>query len=234
MGKETKQPVYAVLTGDLIDSTELDSERRENARNLVLGSVGKLDDWSRKKVVRGKPEVFRGDQWQALLSQPKFAFRAALYVRARLIATGCDTRISIAIGAVDRISRTSISRSDGDAFVRSGHGLDEMKTDSELAISLPGNMQDSGRWLSAVAELSGAILIGWRKKRRQAEVVSLAIDPGDLNQQEIGKRLGTSHQSVSKTLKAARWNALEAAIKAFEGFDWKNIDLGGHQERRSS
>lgn len=221
-----KQPVYAVLTGDLIDSTDLDTPSREKARKLVLSTVGELDRWdSRKKVVRGKPEMFRGDQWQALLSQPKFAFRAALYVRAKLKATGCDTRVSIAIGAVDRISRTNITRSDGDAFVRSGHGLDKMKTDSELAISLPENMKDSRRWLSAIAELSGAILIGWKK--RQAEVVSYAIDPQDFNQQEIGNQLKTTHQLVSKTLKAARWDALEVAIKSFEGFDWENIDPVG-------
>ncbi|MEM7478193.1 MAG: hypothetical protein AAF483_24670 [Planctomycetota bacterium] len=221
MGTETKQPVYAVLTGDLIGSTDLETASREEARNLLFRSISSLDSWcSKKKVVRGKPEIFRGDQWQTLLSQPKFAFRAAVYLRAKLIATGCDTRISIAIGAADRISRTSISRSDGDVFVRSGHGLDEMKTDSELAISLPQTMQDSGRWLLAIAELSGAILGGW--KQRQAEVVSLAIDPQDLNQQELGKRLKTTHQSVSKTLKAARWDALEVAIKSFEGFGWEN------------
>ena len=225
MSKDTKQPVYAVLTGDLIDSTDLDTTSREEARKLVLSSVGKLDDWSKKNVVRGKPEIFRGDQWQALLSQPKFAFRAALYVRAKLIATGCDTRVSIAIGTVDRISRTSISRSDGDAFVRSGHGLDEMKTDSELAISLPDNMKGSGRWLSAIAELSGAILSGWKKG--QAEVVSLAIDPENFNQSEIGKRLKTTQQLVSKALKATRWDALEVAINSFEGFDWESIDPTG-------
>ncbi|WP_404308762.1 SatD family protein [Neorhodopirellula lusitana] len=225
MGKDARQSVYAVLTGDLVDSTGLDTTSREEARKLVLSSVAKLDDWSKKNVVRGKPEIFRGDQWQALLSQPKFALRAAIYVRAKLIATGCDTRVSIAIGAVDRISRTSISRSDGDAFVRSGHGLDEMKTDSELAISLPDSMHDSGRWLSAIAELSGAILSGWKKG--QAEVVSLAIDPQNFNQSEIGKRLKTTQQLVSKALKATRWDALEVAIKSFEGFDWESIDLTG-------
>lgn len=225
MGKDARQSVYAVLTGDLVDSTGLDTTSREEARKLVLSSVTKLDDWSKKNVVRGKPEIFRGDQWQALLSQPKYALRAALYVRAKLIATGCDTRVSIAIGAVDRISRTSISRSDGDAFVRSGHGLDEMKTDSELAISLPDSMHDSGRWLSAIAELSGAILSGWKKG--QAEVVSLAIDPQNFNQSEIGKRLKTTQQLVSKALKATRWDALEIAIKSFEGFDWESIDLTG-------
>lgn len=225
MAKDGKKSVYAVLTGDVIDSTGLDTASREEARKLVLSSVGDLDAWSSKKVVRGKPEMFRGDQWQALLSQPKFAFRAALYVRAKLIATGCDTRVSIAIGAVDRISRTSISRSDGDAFVRSGHGLDVMKTKSELVISLPDNMRDSGRWLSAIAELSGAILIGWKKG--QAEVVALAIDPQDFNQKEIGKKLKTTQQLVSKALKATRWDALEVAIKSFEGFDWESIDPTG-------
>lgn len=221
MGKDAKRAVYAVLTGDLIDSTRLDTASREEARKLVLSSIDALNEWDSKKVVRGRPEIFRGDQWQTLLSQPKFAFRAALYLRAKLIATGCDTRISIAIGAVDRISRTSISRSDGDAFVRSGHGLDEMKTDSELAISLPDSMQDSDRWLSAIAELSGAILGGWKKG--QAEVVSVAIDPQDLNQTEIGKQLKTTQQLVSKALKAARWDALEVAIQSFEDFDWNNV-----------
>lgn len=222
MTKDPKQSVYAVLTGDLIDSTGLETASREEARKLVLSSIAKLNDWSKKNVVRGKPEIFRGDQWQTLLTQPKFAFRAAIYVRAKLIATGCDTRVSIAIGTVDRISRTSISRSDGDAFVRSGHGLDEMKTDSELAISLPDNMNDSGRWLTAIAELSGAILSGWKKG--QAEVVSLAIAPQNCNQSAIGRQLKTTQQLVSKALKATRWDALQVAINSFEGFDWESID----------
>ena len=224
MGKDSRQAVYAVLTGDLIDSTSLEMQSREEARRLVLSSVNELNGWlPRKKVVYGEADIFRGDQWQALLAQPKFAFRAVLFIRAKLIAMDFDTRISIGIGSVDRISRPKVSMSDGDAFLRSGHGLDEMNTESELAISLPDGMDEIGDWLSIVAELSGAILTDWSK--RQAEVVSLAIDPQELSQKEIGQRLErvASHQMVSKTLKAAKWGPLRDAITTFERFDWEGL-----------
>lgn len=211
--------VFAVLTGDLIDSTSLDTNGRELARDLLVSSIDSLNSWlPSSKIVYGEPEIFRGDQWQTLLAQPKFAFRSAVYVRAKLIAMGFDSRISIGVGEVDRISRQRVSMSDGDAFVRSGRGLDEMQRPN-LAIAVPPDLSNIGPWLQAIVELSDAILLGWTK--RQAEVVAIAIHLAGLNQIEIGTRLNTSPQAISKSLKSARWDALNFAIKTFERFDWE-------------
>lgn len=227
MSKDTRQPVYAVLTGDLIDSTRLDTPSREEARKLVLSSVNDLNDWLPKnKVVYGDPEIFRGDQWQALLAQPKFALRAVLFVRAKLIAMGFDTRISVGIGSVDHISKSSISMSDGDAFLRSGHGLDDMNTDSEFAISLPTRMETNERWVKIVVELAGAIVSDWSEL--QAEAVRFAIDPKkNYSQKQIAENLDVSAQAVSDRLKVAKWKALKEAILGFEEFDWVGV-LSGH------
>ena len=226
MGNDPRQ-VYAVLTGDLIDSTSLDTPSREEARQLVLSSVAELNDWLPKnKIVYGDPEIFRGDQWQALLAQPKFAFRAVLWVRAKLIAMGFDTRISVGIGSVDRISKSNISMSDGDAFLWSGHGLDNMNTGSEFAISLPARMDANERWVKIVVELAGAIVSDWSEL--QAEAVCFAIDPKkNYSQKQIAENLGVSAQAVSDRLKLAKWKALREAILGFEAFDWVGV-LSGH------
>ena len=226
MSNDKRQPVYAVLTGDLIDSTSLDTSSREEARKLVLSSVSELNGWLPKnKVVYGDPEIFRGDQWQALLARPKFAFRAVLFVRAKLIAMGFDTRISIGIGAVDRISKSSISMSDGDAFLRSGHGLDKMNTDSEFAISLPAHMKMTETWLKIFTELGGAIVGDWSSL--QAEAVCFALDPkSNYNQKQIAKNLAVSAQAVSDRLKLAKWKALREAFLRFEELEWVDTFSG--------
>jgi hypothetical protein len=208
---------YAVLTGDIIKSTtlpELDAVRQE-----LFRAVDSVKTWKRG-LVKGKPEFFRGDSWQLLLTNPGQALRVAIFIRAHLLSKSFDTRLTIGIGEVTRISTTRISLSTGDAFTRSGHALDELRPGRDLAISIDPKLTSLTGWLPVVAELSEAVIQSWSK--RQAEMVSLALHPDRLSQDQLANRVSppVDRQVVSKTLRRARFHSIESAVNQFELESW--------------
>ncbi len=78
----------------------------------------------------------RGDGWQIYLAQPGLALRGCLFLTASLKASrlGLATRISVGVGAVDRLGAAGLSEASGDAFTFSGQGLDAMPGSKRLVI----------------------------------------------------------------------------------------------------
>lgn len=157
-------PIHAVLTGDLVRSSALSDDAMARAREIVLATVAEVAGlgWDamstntsapggseeagtaplalgRRPVRAGSAEFFRGDSWQCLLVEPRWALRVAVLVRVTLLSTlKVDTRVSIGIGAVETVSPDRISLSRGEAFTLSGEGLDrKMGARYRLAISIP-------------------------------------------------------------------------------------------------
>jgi hypothetical protein len=122
--------VYAVLTGDLVKSSQLPSEKSFGAMERLKNAAGKFSLLHPATIV-GQIDTFRHDSWQLLMEKPELAFRASLFLRTVLklgssADTKYDTRICIGIGQVELISEQKVSNSRGPAFTRSGKGLDEM------------------------------------------------------------------------------------------------------------
>jgi hypothetical protein len=217
--------VFAVITGDLIESGKLADEELRKARRTLLKSVKALQSWD-KRLVRSKAEFFRGDSWQVLLAKPELALRAALFLRARLKSTQLtDTRIAIGIGTVDVVSPKRVSLSSGEAFRLSGHALDELSGSSRFAVSFPdGAPRDMVRWLPVVAAFCDSIAQQWQP--RQSEMVSLAILPKNLRYEDIAKRVSKpaiTKQAVSKSLEGASWSAIRLAVEEFEKCRWGEL-----------
>lgn len=210
-------PPYAVLTGDLIKSSSLSAAELGQARDLVLATFRDLAAWdSTKEVVVGEAEFFRGDSWQAALSQPQFALRAILLLRARLRHQALtDTRIALGLGAVAALDPKRISLSSGEAFLLSGGALDALSKQVELAVALPQTADPTlAAWLPVVLRLCGSLVGGWTS--RQAEIVSLAIHPQKPTQQQIADRLQVSRPTVTVALETAHWATLEETMETFE------------------
>ncbi len=207
---------YAALTGDLIRSTKLSQGKLELARNTLISASEALGGWEGGFLVGGL-EFFRGDSWQLLLRHGPKALRAAVYLRASLISSGLsDTRVSIGLGSVEKIE-PRISLSTGEAFVLSGRGLDAMPRRARLSIQAPKSFDAPSDWLRVVAALYDALIAKWTA--RQAEVLRIAIDPREPDQQEIAEILGkgVSRQSVAKTLDRTGWRAIQETLRTFEG-----------------
>ena len=216
-------PLHAVLTGDLIRSTRLSTAELESARERVLGAVDEVRGW-RRGLIKSKAEFFRGDSWQALVVDPALALRAAVFIRASLLATGiADTRVAIGLGTVEKISSSRVSLSTGEAFARSGAALDRMAASPHgggLAVALPESMTDRSRWVDAIATLVDALMRQWTP--RQAALARLALAPDEPSHEAIGERTEppVSRQAVAKSMAGARWDAVLEGVRAWEASSW--------------
>ena len=212
--------VYAALTGDIVGSRQLSAERLERMRRLVMRGAAQF----RKRQPRalcGAPEVFRGDAWQLLLREPRWALRVALLLHALLLAENdVRTRISIGVGAVDVINLRRISVSTGEAFTLSGHALDHITGYFDLTGGLPERAAALSSWFPAMLHLCSGLVRHWT--RRQAQIVSLALLMDNPTHASIARTLRpkVAKQSVSESLAAARWRSLLEGIRVFEATDW--------------
>lgn len=215
--------LYAVLTGDLVKSSRLSKKQLTQAREHLEAAAAELNRWKRG-LVRGKPDFFRGDAWQVLLSEPKWALRAAVFLRASLLAEGrVDTRIAIGLGAVDEVAGRRISLSSGQAFVLSGQSLDEMTQYYQMTIALPEKAGILGGWVSVTGQLCDALIGHWTS--RQAAVVRVALRMDDATHDEIARRLKprVKRQTVTRALGGASWTALRSALRLFEDTPWRKV-----------
>ena len=219
----THPKLYAVLTGDIVKSSRLSLRQLELVRSVLAGAVGVVRRWQ-QGLVKDKPDFFRGDAWQLLLTDPAWALRVGVYLRAALLAKGsADTRVSIGLGRVDKVSSSRISLSMGEAFTLSGHGLDNMTQYSRMTIEIPGVAGPLSGWLPVVGHLCDSLMGQWTP--RQAEVVCVALDPSGPDHDRIANLLkpAVSKQAVAKALNGASWYAIREAARLFETTSWKAI-----------
>lgn len=212
--------VIAVLTGDLVGSSNLGLDRLEQARQRVAEAVGWCDAW-RPGLVMGRAQFFRGDSWQLALRDPGLSLRVAIVLRAALLSLQfkADGRIGIGVGSYERIDEGQVSLSVGDAFSCSGAALDGMGRDLRFRVEMAPGLAGRADWLPAMLGLCDE-LVG-RLQPRQAELVWRCFGPKPPLQKDVAVQLGISPQSVSEGLASAGHSALVAAAEAVERVDWR-------------
>jgi hypothetical protein len=200
----------AVLTGDLIASTDATPEAVDDAMAVLSSAADRVSEWTHTNTVFTR---FRGDGWQMFLSSPGLTLRCCLLLIASLRAShiGLATRISVGIGTTGRLGQGSLSDASGEAFVISGHGLDTMAKTKRLEIA---GAWDVNAWQTAIFDL-----VEWqsgRWSREQAEAVVIAIEPGIHAQADMAAQLGITRQAMQARLNGAGQPALTSALRAFE------------------
>ena len=126
---------YAVITGDIVKSSELDDDSRRELFDAMQKIGGELAKWLGKEVMPYPFDIFSGDSWQVLLVDPARALDAAIFYRVGLVAEmgekkskhKVDTRMVIAIGEIDFVPSNRVSEGEGWAFRESGRALAEKK-----------------------------------------------------------------------------------------------------------
>jgi hypothetical protein len=223
----TRGSVIAVLTGDIIGSTGLSVAELAATRALVERYVRGFKPQP-GQVACGAPEFFRGDSWQLLVKEPRWALRVALTIRAQLIAQlGVGTRMALGVGTAEHIDVRHVSLSTGEAFTLSGRALDAMTGYFDLTGALPARAGPLARWLPALLHVVSTLVRPWT--RRQAQIVSLALLPDNPTHEWIAKSLSppVAKQTVSESLGGAGWRALLEALRVCEDTDWALL-LNGH------
>lgn len=217
----------AIITGDVIHSSLL----RSNDRKLLLDALDySLGVWSEDFGMQF--EIFRGDSFQCLLAQKKEALRMALVIKCFIKSINSsepgeilrkgkqktslllpvwefDARLFIGIGEIEKTDEP-IGRSQGEAFVLSGRGLDTMKNKRQsLGIATKDRYHDE-----LVTELILIDHIIYRMTALQSEVIYLKLL--GYNETEIGKELHINQSAVNQRSISAGWNAVHRLVQRYE------------------
>ncbi len=203
-------PTIAVLTGDLIGSTDAGYDAVERAMTLIERTAEDIARWP--GGIPARFTRYRGDGWQMVVAPPARALRAAILLAARLRAAPDvpPTRIAIGLGAAGSLGSGDLSDAHGAAFESSGRALEGLRRDMRLAVGGSGLTPIH----LAVVDLLEERLSRWTPE--QAEASALALDPADPTQAEIAARLGISSQAVSYRLSGAGTAAIRRALQGWE------------------
>ncbi len=203
----------AVLSGDLIDSKRLSHAELEEAFAALENAALEISFWQKHeghdRTVATRFTRNRGDGWQIYLAKPTFALRAALYMRAALLAEGSTlrTRIAIAEGKGDLGRGSDLNSAGGPVFVASGGALDNMKPPVTMAHA-------TGGALGACVRLADHISDDWTQA--QARAVRGMLWPRKPTRSEVAESLAISRQAVEQSLNAAGFGALADAMAQIE------------------
>ncbi|QDV73331.1 hypothetical protein [Botrimarina mediterranea] len=206
---------YAVITGDVIASSDLEAARRKELPATIESIAATLTDWLRADQV-SPIAIFGGDSWQLLLAKPADALRAALFMRASLLASPLeiDTRLAIAIGGIDFVPEAGIEQADGEALRMSGRLLSEL---SGRSVSMGFECHDpslSRHWDLVACLIDALVRTNWTPNRARA--VSGALR--GLTGVQIGELWSTpiTKQTAGRHLTEGAWEALERAVTEYE------------------
>jgi len=207
--------LYGVVTGDIVGSTTLSPADGKRLRTTMQAAGRELRAWLGAAMPLPL-DIYAGDTWQLLLTDPGRALRASLFYRAYLRAhlNNIDTRVAIAINTVNTLSDARISHGTGAAFTASGRLLTDTQAPSRMRFAAP-TQHETEVW-DAVLRLIDALVVRKWTARHALAVCGAARD---WTQVEIGRRWQPKpikQSSVSDHLDAAAWDVMAAACALFE------------------
>lgn len=212
----TRAPDHiAVLTGDLVNSTGLGEASVARAFDALAACAMAQAAWQGDSL---RFTRHRGDGWQVALGRPELAFRACLAFRAALRALGeeYDSYIGLAIGPVTAPLGPDLNAETDPVFAASGHALEAIK----LSKTAPSHLHYHGTDAAtgphqATLYLLDTLSRGWTPV--QAEILTQALAPPPRPSfTALAETVGKSRQSVTKSLDAAHFPAIELALAALE------------------
>ena len=198
---------FAVLTGDIVDSTALSAAELSAALGALEMAVQDLTGWTNSMVTGFRRRG--GDSWQAALSAPQLGLRAALYLAATLRSEDKDlsTRIALAAGDGTLPPDGDTNSASGPAFVASGRLLEGLPRHNHISHA-------SGGALAATTRLADHIAQGWTVA--QARAMREMLPPHAGPRTVAAERLGITRQAVNQALWSAGYPALSDALSLVE------------------
>lgn len=198
----------AVLTGDIVKSRQLEQAHYDD----LLYSLNNVLSYIKEQHGENAVQLMRGDSFQVIVNDVENALCYALLIRLALKERNenFDCRISIGVGNHEAI-RHRVGNSTGDAFTLSGQQLDAMKQQRLVVTSVDSYFND---------KLS--VLIGYldhqvtEMTKRQCAIAYLKLKSSGLTQQDIADVFDVNRVSISRSMKAARFDLIHSTIDLFE------------------
>lgn len=209
----------AIITGDIILSTQMSTEKREW---LLWHLQNALTQWD--SDYNSRSEIFRGDSFQCYIPNTSQAIsymvliksyiRSLSYSRANnrkrnTPESDFDVRVALGIGTMSKLSKR-LTLSAGNAFELSGLLLDSLKNKKQsFAIitddSYQGELQTESLLLDHILSHTTTL---------QCEVVVLKLL--GYTEIEISERLNIGQSAVNQRSNSAGWPAIDVMLKRFE------------------
>jgi hypothetical protein len=218
----SKNKIYAVITGDIVKSGKFGSER-EKALKILKDALNSLSDF-KKKSIGGVSDIFRGDSFQIVISEPNHALEIAIYLKAQLLSKTIkgkiiDVRIAIGIGEIESLNKKNIQESDGEAFRLSGNALDGISKYRRFSIN--SGINELNKQLEFISSSIDSITRRWSSEQAEAILLWLSGD----TQNFISKKLGISQPAVNQRLQLGGHFTLSESFELFKHLLDKNYKL---------
>ena len=180
----------SILTGDIINSRNTDSNSWMPLLKETLNSVGKTPKtW----------EIYRGDSFQLEIKNPEQAFFFAIELKTILKKIkNLDVRIAIGIGSKNDDYK-NITEGSGEAFINSGKAFDNLLKKQNLAIITP--WQEIDKIFNTAFAISLLVMDNWTVN--SADFIEMCLRNPNTTQKLIAKELNISESSASERRKRA-------------------------------
>ncbi|SEI41393.1 SatD family (SatD) [Dyadobacter sp. SG02] len=195
----------AVITADMVNSTQFSREESTAWMEEMLAILHQNQAF--KWVL--KPEIYRGDSFQAVLKNTDEVMRMCILARAcmRKHAPNADMRIAIGIGHTEQLTDRP-GTSDGEAFRLSGHLADTIRRQkARIGIALPRPSEP----LSATLDLLETLIESWTSA--QSQVIEALLQGKNVTQ--IAEMLSISQSAASQRVTSSKWWAIESFLATF-------------------
>ena len=224
-----KEKLFAVLTGDIANSSRFKGNDRRKLLDLVKHSFAEVKNILGDDVMAFPFEIFRGDSFQGVLQNPEEALRAAIIIRASIragfrvpLSGAADARIAVGVGTISLMPVKSSGEGDGAAYRNSGPELDKMPKHSRMMIiKTPWHLTNEE--LNVECAMLDTIISRWSSV--QAEVVMGFLK--GLTQEEMAKIFDVSQPAVKKRISSANMYPIELMLHRFENIFKENYNLVG-------
>lgn len=223
--------MVAVLTADLIDSSQYDEEVLKKVLDTLTSEFSHITKKYGGNSVR--LTIYRGDSFQGIIRDPETALTIALQIKAainrvhlkktkksRTYSKIADFRVAIGIGTLD-MEREAITESNGQAFQFSGRTLDEMKSENRKT-RLKSSLQEVDDEFNTSFFLLDTITDKW--STASAEVVYYLLR--DLKEREVAAEINITQSAVNQRKKAAGWEAVAVLLDRYQQVISKNFSNG--------
>ncbi|MES2810968.1 MAG: SatD family protein [Bacteroidota bacterium] len=185
----------SIITGDIIKSRKLKTSEWMEGFKAFLSTFGNNpNDW----------EIYRGDEFQLEVKNPKEAFITAILIKTYLKSVKLDARMSIGIGDKNYDAK-KISESNGAAFVYSGETFENLKKQKNT-LAIQTNNNEFNLQMNLLFKLGVTFIDGWLSQ--SVEFVISALQNPNLSQEELGQKLNINQAAVSRRRKRAQFDLL--------------------------
>jgi hypothetical protein len=202
--------IKGVITGDLVDSTNIAAKWRQTVVNALHKCVAESLTLTPIKL-----DMYRGDSFQVLVDNPEYVLAIGIALRAKLKAETpdkqnlWDARLSVGVGEIS-FESSNIVTSDGEAFRLSGRSFDHIGK-KRLTIATP--WLDFNNDIELVTRFADDVITSWTAK--QAKVVYQSILFPKL-QKDLAEELGMTRQNFNYHWSSARGQLILDYIKYFK------------------